>query len=129
YRVDGIQFLPRPVQRPRIPIWVVASWPRAKSMARAARWDGILPSISGAGGRQLTPTEVGEVTSWLKSRDAETRELILEGVSAGNDPDWAVAQLEPLARAGATWWIESRWDAGATFEPLLERVRQGPPTF
>lgn len=129
YRVDGLQFLPRPVQRPRIPIWVVAAWPRPRSMARAARWDGILPAISGDPGRQVTPAEVAEITTWLRDRDAATRELVLEGVSPGDDPGWAVERLKPLADAGATWWIESRWEAPNDHETLLARVRQGPPRF
>lgn len=46
YQVDNLTFLPSPVQKPRIPIWVVGAWPRAKSMQRALRWDGILPQKS-----------------------------------------------------------------------------------
>ncbi len=33
-----------PVQQPRITTWVVGAWPRPKSMARAARYDGWLPN-------------------------------------------------------------------------------------
>ena len=42
YRFGPMTFLPRPVQRPRIPIWVVGAWPSERSMARAARWDGLV---------------------------------------------------------------------------------------
>jgi alkanesulfonate monooxygenase SsuD/methylene tetrahydromethanopterin reductase-like flavin-dependent oxidoreductase (luciferase family) len=127
YRVDGLRFEPRPVQRPRIPIWVVASWPRPKSMARAARWDGIIPSLSADLARQLTPADLTEITGWLRDRDASTREVIIEGVSPGEDPDWVAEHLTPLADAGATWWIESRWEAPNDPDTLLARVRQGPP--
>jgi len=39
YRIEPTGFFPPPppVQRPRIPIWVVGAWPRPKSMARAVR--------------------------------------------------------------------------------------------
>ncbi len=37
YRFGPMTFRPAPVQRPRIPIWVVGVWPRLKSMRRAAR--------------------------------------------------------------------------------------------
>ncbi len=126
YRVDGLRFEPRPVQRPRIPIWVVAAWPRPKSMARAARWDGIMPSLSDPS-RQLGPTDLTEITGWLRDRDASTRDVIIEGVSPGDDPAWVDEQLRPLAAAGATWWIESRWEAPNDPATLLARVRQGPP--
>src|SRR5215216_1241840 len=33
----------KPVQQPRIPIWVVGAWPRPKSMRRVLRCDGLLP--------------------------------------------------------------------------------------
>jgi alkanesulfonate monooxygenase SsuD/methylene tetrahydromethanopterin reductase-like flavin-dependent oxidoreductase (luciferase family) len=37
------EFEPRPVQTPRIPIWVAARWPHRRPLRRAARWDGIFP--------------------------------------------------------------------------------------
>jgi alkanesulfonate monooxygenase SsuD/methylene tetrahydromethanopterin reductase-like flavin-dependent oxidoreductase (luciferase family) len=40
YHVDEITLLPRPVQTPRIPIWVGGGWPLKGPARRAARWDG-----------------------------------------------------------------------------------------
>ena len=34
---------PAPVQRPRIPVWVGGVLPAARPIARAARWDGMVP--------------------------------------------------------------------------------------
>src|SRR5215203_3330488 len=42
YRFAPMTFRPTPVQRPRIPVWVVGAWPHARSMRRAARWDGVV---------------------------------------------------------------------------------------
>ncbi len=36
-------FLPTPVQRPRIPIWVGGFWPNQPPMRRAARFDSVFP--------------------------------------------------------------------------------------
>src|SRR5512143_3152754 len=46
YHVRPTEFQPPapPVQKPRIPIWVVGAWPFEKSMLRAARYDGLLPA-------------------------------------------------------------------------------------
>lgn len=33
--VDDVTFLPTPVQRPRVPIWVGGFWPNKKPMRRA----------------------------------------------------------------------------------------------
>ncbi len=34
----------RPVQKPRVPIWMVGAWPRMKSMRRVLKCDGLLPN-------------------------------------------------------------------------------------
>jgi len=36
-------FQPLPLQRPRIPVWVAASWPNRRPVQRAVRWDGLFP--------------------------------------------------------------------------------------
>lgn len=46
--VDSPPFLPTPLQRPRIPVWVSASWPRRSSLRRAAHLDGICPIFTSA---------------------------------------------------------------------------------
>jgi alkanesulfonate monooxygenase SsuD/methylene tetrahydromethanopterin reductase-like flavin-dependent oxidoreductase (luciferase family) len=35
------EFEPRPVQQPRIPVWVAARWPNRRPVRRASRWDGL----------------------------------------------------------------------------------------
>ena len=42
YRFGPMTFRPTPIQRPRIPIWVVGAWPNERSMQRILRWDGIV---------------------------------------------------------------------------------------
>ena len=49
YRFEPMTFRPRPVQEPRIPIWVVGAWPHSRSMRRAARWDGIVVQTASDG--------------------------------------------------------------------------------
>src|SRR5438874_5033871 len=43
YTVDGAHFLPRPLQQPRIPIWLAGIWPHPRPFRRAAKWDGVVP--------------------------------------------------------------------------------------
>ena len=47
YTVQPTDFMvpPPPVQQPRIPIWMVGVYPSEKSMARAMRYDGLIPNI------------------------------------------------------------------------------------
>jgi len=43
YTVDGIQFLPRPVQRPGVPVWAAGLRGNVKPLSRAAGHDGFFP--------------------------------------------------------------------------------------
>jgi len=37
---------PQPVQKPRLPIWVVGAWPRMKPKRRVIKYDGLLPVVA-----------------------------------------------------------------------------------
>jgi alkanesulfonate monooxygenase SsuD/methylene tetrahydromethanopterin reductase-like flavin-dependent oxidoreductase (luciferase family) len=129
YQLDDVVFWPPSVQQPRIPLWTVAAWPKPKSMARAARLDGIVPTIADDPFRQPSPAEIRDIVAWMEDhRETDAPfDVVLEGVSPPNDDEWVATTLRPLAEAGATWWIESRWEAPNDAQTLLERVRQGPP--
>jgi alkanesulfonate monooxygenase SsuD/methylene tetrahydromethanopterin reductase-like flavin-dependent oxidoreductase (luciferase family) len=43
FHVDGVRFLPRPLEQPRIPVWCGAHWPHRAPLRRAARYDGVVP--------------------------------------------------------------------------------------
>jgi alkanesulfonate monooxygenase SsuD/methylene tetrahydromethanopterin reductase-like flavin-dependent oxidoreductase (luciferase family) len=43
FRLEGMTMIPSPVQKPRIPIWVVAVWQKPKSLRRMLSWDGVIP--------------------------------------------------------------------------------------
>lgn len=123
YQVRDLVFAPRPV-RGRIPVWVVAAHPSARSMGRAARWDGMIPTRAGGSMDPLTPAEVRAAAAWPGAARPGF-EVVCEGVSS-DDLELAGRQVAPLRDAGATWWIESRWQ-GADPRELLRRIRQGPP--
>jgi alkanesulfonate monooxygenase SsuD/methylene tetrahydromethanopterin reductase-like flavin-dependent oxidoreductase (luciferase family) len=139
YRARPAQIMlpPRPLQRPRVPIWVVGAWPRPKSMRRAARVDGWLPAHMprDGGHRELTPELLGEGIGWLRERRA-SEGLSMEGydvVAEGTTPADRAAAAEivrPWAEAGATWWIDADWsdmEPGRVRAAALERLRGGPP--
>ena len=57
-------------------------------------------------------------------------DIVVEGVTPGDDPAAAAAQVRPWAEAGATWWIEAMWAANEQengLEFVRQRIRQGPP--
>lgn len=126
----------RPVQQPRIPIWVVGAWPRPKSMTRALRYDGVLPTTMDARGhfRELSHEDVRAVREYVQAkRDATTPfDIVVEGMTPIGDPAASADIIRAWADAGATWWIESMWDGpGKTPEEKEANVRrrllEGPP--
>ena len=43
YTIDAMRFLPRPVQRPGVPIWVAGYHGNSKPLRRAIRYQGFFP--------------------------------------------------------------------------------------
>jgi hypothetical protein len=132
--VDNVTFLPTPVQRPRVPVWIGGNWPARPPMRRAARWDGAFPIPKRtAGGRpQPDAAMVAEVHAFLtECRAAEGRLAGPFDLSAAGttDPRTAAAETGQLAAAGATWWQECMWDEHLEqAEPMLRRIEAGRPT-
>jgi alkanesulfonate monooxygenase SsuD/methylene tetrahydromethanopterin reductase-like flavin-dependent oxidoreductase (luciferase family) len=130
YQLTDFVFQPRPVQSPRIPVWVVAAFPSNPSMGRAARWDAVLPHNRARPFDPVTPDDVREVREWVDGhRPPEAEgpfEIVIEGVlPAGAEGKDRLAALE---EAGATWWIESHWTGPvATPRGLRKLLAKGPP--
>lgn len=125
---------PAPVQQPRIPIWVVGAWGSPKSMSRALRYDGLLPSIRGENGSFRAPTaaELQEITAYITTNRKETTplDIIAEGQTPGDDSRKSSGIVQQWIDAGATWWIEAMWNAPRDADGLKlveQRIRQGPP--
>ncbi|HET7181604.1 MAG TPA: LLM class flavin-dependent oxidoreductase [Candidatus Limnocylindrales bacterium] len=133
YAFDAMAFSPTPVQRPRIPIWVVGAWPSERSMARVLRYDGWLPywlpKQDAAEGlaRPDDPAQLAKVRDWIAARRSlDGFEIVMEGTTPADDAGAASATTKAWADAGATWWIESNW---TTFDVAAQRRRisAGPP--
>ncbi len=123
YGFAPMTFLPTPVQRPRIPIWVIGAWPSERSVRRALRFDGILPQSS-------DPDVIRAVASFVtRERPSEAGDRPFDIVVEGTTPDPARVSdtVGPLRDAGATWWVESDWTS-ATVESLRRRIAAGPPS-
>jgi alkanesulfonate monooxygenase SsuD/methylene tetrahydromethanopterin reductase-like flavin-dependent oxidoreductase (luciferase family) len=88
---DG-EFEPRPVQQPRIPVWVAARWPHRRPLRRAARFDGLFPiDLPG-------PEALAELAGEVRALRGDARfDLVVEN-PPGTDP-------APWVAAGATWCL------------------------
>lgn len=122
----------RPVQSP-IPIWVVGVWPRPKSMRRALRCDGIVPQFQDGGEEgEGSPEELREMCAWLSSHGVADRfDVISQGETPYDDPVRARSIVAPWEAAGATWWLETRWemphDSADRIREVRARIAAGPP--
>lgn len=130
YTVRPTEFMPPPppVQQPRIPIWVVGAWGRQRSMARALRYDGLLPHLADG---ELTPAVVAEMVAHAgreRGADAGPYDVVVEGSTPVGDAA-ALERARELAAAGAGWWIEGMWEVeGPDWVSALQaRVAAGPP--
>jgi alkanesulfonate monooxygenase SsuD/methylene tetrahydromethanopterin reductase-like flavin-dependent oxidoreductase (luciferase family) len=119
YTVDGMRFLPRPVQRPRVPVWVAGSSGKPRPMRRAARYDGFFP-INLDSANQLAE---------IVARVATLRE---EAGRAPDEPYEVVVELEPgtdlapYREAGATWWLAAPDWEGISVDGVRGVIQEGP---
>jgi hypothetical protein len=139
YHVKPTDFLAPdpPVQKPRVPIWVVGAWPYPKSLARVLKYDGVLPSMFDADGKAMqanlqTLPEIAAYVAANRPPEAAARpfDIVVEGVTPGDDPQGAAAIVQEWADAGATWWIETLWDLIGqpnALDTIRRRIEQGPP--
>jgi alkanesulfonate monooxygenase SsuD/methylene tetrahydromethanopterin reductase-like flavin-dependent oxidoreductase (luciferase family) len=113
--VNGATLLPRPVQKPRIPVWVASRFPNRAPVRRAAQWDGWFP----IGFEQ--PDDLVEMLVYAhEHRNADGPfDVAVQGL-ADDDP-------RPWFDAGATWWL-------VRFEPfdlhvadVRAVIENGPP--
>lgn len=132
FRVEGLRLRPTPLCQPRIPIWVVGGWRSERSLARAARWDGVIPQRI----RSAEPLDAGElrelVTMVRFARNDEPFDVIVENLTPEQDPAGAADYTRELAAAGATWFLEAAWmymyETPGRPDAIRRRIRKGPPT-
>jgi hypothetical protein len=142
---NGFMLPPPPVQRPHPPVWVVGAKvvgrQKQPSLARAARWQGLLsvwvdPDSPNAGSGGVTsPARLKSIVDDVRGlrEDAglpwEGYDVVCEADSYG---EFVTTEGTPddWAEVGANWWVESWWgleggDAGQA--ELRRRIEAGPP--
>ena len=131
YQADELTFLPGPVQRPRIPIWLGGYWPRKAPALRAARWDGFCPAKvpDEHGDGYIKPDDIRAIRTFIEAHRSSSSlfDLAAGGHSPVDDPAKARAHVESFREAGATWWIEFVLPDPGEEEEALSRIKQGPP--
>ena len=115
YTVDDIQFLPRSVQRPRVPVWIAGFPGNVKPMRRAARYDGFFPV------NLEHPDQLAEVVATVTElRQGSTTPFdFVVSLPVGADP-------HPWQQAGATWWLPEIEPERVSSDHLRGVLRDGP---
>lgn len=113
FTADGVTMLPRPAQRPSIPLWLAARGEARRPVRRAARFDGLFPiEVDPDGLSRMLDVIVAERGS------LDGFDVAIVG-RPGND-------ITALAERGATWvlWAFQPGDGPTDVLPFLEA---GPP--
>jgi hypothetical protein len=127
-QLDEMHYPPRPVQQPRIPLWVTGIWPRKKSVQRILKCDGIIAEKMNPEGKaeEITPADVREIKAYVDTNrnPATPFDIVVGGKTMDMERSQIQDKLHPYAEAGMTWWVEGLWNEPE--EKVMERIRQGP---
>ena len=124
YTISESRFLPTPMQRPRIPIWLGANASKERPLRRSAHWDGVYPISD----EKITASAVREMLALIRAERGSDSpfDMVRAGFVGNMEPDEASALLAGYAEAGVTWWLEGFWRTD-TVEDVQKRILQGPP--
>lgn len=136
YTVEEVTFLPRPVQSPRIPLWVGGVWPKRGPVQRAARWDGSMLYKESADGtwQDMTPEDVRALKATIERQRGASAPFDIEVVGIVDieiggrvrRDDWDAERdyIRALEEAGATWWAE--WVPAVPLATMRAAIERGP---
>lgn len=115
YTIDDVQFLPRPVQRPGVPVWVAGFAGNAKPLRRAASHDGYFPA------NLKHPDQLAEIVATIAQLRQHTTGAydIAVGLPIDVDP-------LPYVKAGATWWMPEFAPEAVSLDGVRGVLRDGP---
>lgn len=109
YTVEDAQYLPVPVQSPRIPVWVSCTFPHTRPLARAARWDGAILAAVGEGGTidPVSPDQVRAAVGAIAARrDPGADPVTVALATPGLPTEEERAMFE---EAGVNWILVAGW--------------------
>ena len=142
FHVEDVKFIPRPIQSPRVPIWVAGFWPNKPPMRRAARWDGVFPlkmppvplvglepGAAPWSALWLQPRELSEAVNYVSEHriTSGSFDVIASGATPLGETARGQEMVGAFREVGATWWLEWLDEQRGTFAQMREHIRQGPP--
>jgi alkanesulfonate monooxygenase SsuD/methylene tetrahydromethanopterin reductase-like flavin-dependent oxidoreductase (luciferase family) len=137
YQIREALFMPTPLQKPRIPIWVAGQWPTKAPFRRAARWDGVFPLNRDDFVKDVSPEQFGDILHYIRDHRQGNApfDLVLKRNKLAADRDEDLSDVAAYENAGVTWWVEgiSPWrfgwqgDGDWPLAAMHDRILMGPP--
>jgi alkanesulfonate monooxygenase SsuD/methylene tetrahydromethanopterin reductase-like flavin-dependent oxidoreductase (luciferase family) len=126
FQVKEVQFVPRPLQTPRIPIWVGGGWPLQGPSQRAARWDGSRLYKHQAG--SMMPEDIRALQAFVKQKrgSLEGYDIVVSSNRQDRNGEEGRAYIRSLAEAGATWCAEYLPPHMGNAQMVHSYIAQGP---
>lgn len=128
FTVNEVTCLPKPVQSPRIPIWVGGGWPLPGPTRRAARWDGscLFKHTSDGSWQDMTPADVAALRALVERERGSMDDYAIAVGGHQRGADWEAerAHIRSVAAAGATWWAE--WVPAAGYATMRAAAQREP---
>src|SRR5262249_1291092 len=124
YHIDQVTFVPKPIQGPRIPIWVGGAWPNRGPIRRAARFEGYSGYRVNPDG-PLSPDDAPAVRAEIKRyrKPAEPFDIVGGGWPRTDDLAALRARIRACSEAGITWWCEYAFGPP---DQIREQIKSGP---
>ncbi|MDJ0785238.1 MAG: LLM class flavin-dependent oxidoreductase [Myxococcota bacterium] len=126
FRIRSEGFVPRPVQRPRPPIWVAALGAAPRPLRRATRYEGLFPLVD-------EPEALSRVLGALEAQGPRPADVVV-AIPASADRGETAGRVAALREAGATWVLDrvtpdemgGDWGVGWPTRAIDDHVGSGP---
>lgn len=119
---------PRPVQRPRIPIWVWGDWSLPGVRRRAVRWDGccLYKGSLDQAWQDMTASDAREIRGAVtrERSDGPGFDICFGGRERQDDWEQEREHARSLEAAGVRW--RNEWVKPGERDRVTEAVRRGP---
>lgn len=128
YTVEDVAFLPKPMQKPRIPIWVGGE--STGALKRASRYDGwvIVGPAPSAGEKGLSLEQVSKAVEKIRQYRGKADPFdVIYGLDLPEERRLLEETIQEADSARVTWLLEGIYGLRYTEEQALERVKKGPP--
>jgi alkanesulfonate monooxygenase SsuD/methylene tetrahydromethanopterin reductase-like flavin-dependent oxidoreductase (luciferase family) len=127
YQIEDVTFLPKPLQEPRIPVWVAGVWPNKAPFRRAARWDGVFPIVERES-FAADPDEIRQILAYIAEfrEPDQPQDVIVHAESRGVPESDRRASIAALLDAGVTWWLQTVAPE-ERFGEIRDLIAAGPP--